>query len=102
MTVQQKNRVKIEVQKAIQDPESVSLHFIYITENKVSIRAVSPYRWEGSNAFVGLCLSTQNHRSFRVDRIHKIALVDSADLLMPFQITEVKLESFKGSADQAN
>ena len=88
MTIQEKNRLKIQIQRAIQDPDRFSLYFIYVADNKVSLRAVSPYRWDGGETFVGLCLSRENHRSFRVDRIHKMRLVDSSELLMPFPVTE--------------
>lgn len=95
MTTQEKNRLKIQVQRAIQDPDSYSLYFIYIADNKVSLRAVSPYRWDGGDTFVGLCLSRQNHRSFRVDRIHKMSLVRSSELLMPFPVTEMQVDSLQ-------
>ncbi len=81
---QQQNRLKIQIQKAIRDPDCFALHFIYITDDKVSIRAVSPYRWNGNDGFTGLCLSRQSHRSFRLDRIHKLSLVESSELLMPY------------------
>ena len=89
VTTTEKNRLKIKIQKAIRDPDQYSLHFIYIANNKVSIRAVSPYRWDGGETFVGLCLSRQNHRSFRVDQIHKLRVVHSSELTMPYPVTEM-------------
>lgn len=83
----------MQIQKAIADPDHYALHFIYVTDNKVSIRAVSPYRWDGSDTFVGLCLSRQNHRSFRVDQIRKMALVRSNDLLMPYPSQELEISA---------
>lgn len=92
-TSNQKNRLKIQIQKAIQDPDCFALHFIYVTDNKVSIRAVSPYRWNGQDTFTGLCLSKQSSRCFRLDRIHKMSLVDSNQLLMPYQSEEIAIRN---------
>ena len=97
MTSQQKNRLKVQIQKAIHDPDGYCLHFIYITQNKISIRAVSPYRWDGRDTFVGLCLSRENPRSFRVDHIHKMKLVRASEVLMPFAGEEVVLPARQSS-----
>ena len=86
------NKFKRQIQKAIQNPDDYAIHFIYVTDDKVSIRAVSPYRWNG-NSFLGLCLSKENHRQFRLDRIHKLRLVKSSEVVMPFQITECSVEN---------
>ncbi len=86
------NQFKRQIQKAIQSPDDYAIHFIYVTDDKVSIRAVSPYRWNG-NSFFGLCLSKENHRQFRLDRIHKLRLVKSSEVVMPFQITECLVEN---------
>ena len=84
-------RMRYQIQKAIRNPEKYSLHFIYVANNRVSIRAVNPYCWQGGDRFVGLCLSRQNHRCFRLDQIHKLSVVESSELTMPYPITELEV-----------
>lgn len=84
-------RMRSQIQKAIRNPEKYTLHFIYVANDRVSIRAVSPYYWQGGDRFVGLCLSRQNHRCFRLDQIHKLTVVESSELTMPYPITELQV-----------
>ena len=102
MSCRQTNRMKKQIQVAIQDPERYSLHFIYISNNKVSIRAVSPYGWQGGNRFIGLCLSRQDPRSFCLDQILKLSLVRSSEIRMPFPLTEVEVEKKAAAQESSN
>lgn len=81
-------RIRSMVRKAMAAPDQFVIHFIYVTARKVSIRAVSPYRWKDSESFVGLCLSKETLRTFRLDGIHRVALVRTADILVPYPSTE--------------
>lgn len=90
MTYQERNRFKREINAAMRDPDRYSLHFIYVSDRTVSIRAVSPCSWRGGDSFMGLCLSRQDPRCFRLDRILKLRLVKSSDIRMPFPIRELE------------
>ena len=93
--IKRKSSIKRQINKAIQNPESFTLHFIYVSSDKVSIRTVSPYRLQAGDRFLGLDLSKEQQRSFRLDRIHKLSLVDSNTVLMPQAMTELCIDGVR-------
>jgi hypothetical protein len=81
--IKRKSSIKRQINKAIQNPESFTLHFIYVSSDKVSIRTVSPYRLQAGDRFLGF------------DRIHKLSLVDSNTVLMPQAMTELCIDGVR-------
>ena len=83
--------VRKKIQFCIDHPNDFALHFIYVKNDEVCTRVVSPYQFQASNRFIGFCLSAEDMRSFKIDRITKAHVVSVNDVEVPFVSTVVNL-----------
>lgn len=77
--------VRKKIQFCIDQPNDFVLHFIYVKDDEVCTRVVSPYRFQVGNRFIGFCLSAEDMRSFLIDRITRARVVSVNDVDVPFE-----------------
>lgn len=76
-----------QIFKAIQDSDHLVVEFDYRDQKgQITRRVVSPIRFLGGNRFLGLCLSREEPRQFRLDQCSNLSLRNSHEYLMPVPI----------------
>ncbi len=69
--------IRDQIEMAMKDPDQFVLNLIYIAHTKVSARVVSPIQWVSTRRFQAFDLCREVLRCFRVNQIHRCALVDA-------------------------
>lgn len=79
-----------KINRAMRDPDQWAIRFAYQdSEGFRTLRHVSPTSWQARDCFRGLCLSRENYRLFKLNRVSDLELVPAADLTMPIEINSI-------------
>lgn len=75
------------IQTSINQYDDWVVEFEYCdSKGQRSRRVVSPIRFLGGDRFLGLCLSREEPRQFRIERCTNLRLMPAWDYLMPLAI----------------
>ena len=75
------------INKSMQCYDDWVVEFTYQdSKGNQSKRVVSPIRFMGGDRFLGLCLSREEPRQFRLDRCDDVKLKPAWDYVMPVEI----------------
>lgn len=78
------------ISTAMQCPDDLVICLEYVdAQGARTRRVVSPIRYIGSQAFLGLCLSRCEPRRFQLERCSNISLARASDFVMPVDMAEV-------------
>ncbi len=76
-----------KISTAMQCPDDLVVCLEYVDAKGVRTRrVVSPIRFVGSQAFLGLCLSRCEPRRFQLGRCSNISLARASDFVMPVEM----------------